>query len=103
MLESIRKSRTRKSAAPSEQRFFWILDSASGQSDAIMARHHHVSRSTVVLCIQKFLPFGLEAASGNCPGLASRGSYRTTRLPGCRTALAKSRKNWAIPSVLSNK
>jgi len=43
------------------------LDSAAGQSDESIARHHHVSRSTVVLCIEKFLQFGLDAALGELP------------------------------------
>jgi len=43
------------------------LESRSGQSDEAIARHHHVSRSTVVLCIQKFLQFGLDAALGELP------------------------------------
>src|SRR5262249_55599144 len=45
----------------------FLLDSRSGQSDEAIARHHHVSRSTVVTCIQKFLQFGLEAALGELP------------------------------------
>jgi transposase len=43
------------------------LDSLSGQSDEAIAQHHHVSRSSVVLCIQKFLQFGLDAALGELP------------------------------------
>ena len=45
----------------------WVMDSRSGQSDEAIARHHHVSRSTVVLCIQKFLQFGLDAALESLP------------------------------------
>ena len=50
----------RRSGAP-------LLDSRAGRSDGTIARHHHVSRSTVVACIQKFLQFGLEAALGDLP------------------------------------
>src|SRR5260221_2853888 len=39
----------------------------SGQCDESIARRHHVSRSTVVLCIQKCLQFGLDAALGESP------------------------------------
>jgi len=65
MLESVRKSRTDEKRRT--QRAAFLLDSAAGQSDETIARHHHVSRSTVVLCIQKFLQFGLDAALGELP------------------------------------
>jgi transposase len=64
-LESIRKSRTEEKRRTLRAAF--LLDSLSGQSDEAIARHHHVSRSTVVTCIQKFLQFGLEAALGELP------------------------------------
>ena len=64
-LESIRKSRTEEKRRT--QRAGFLLDSASGQSDEAIARRYHVSRSTVVLCIQKFLQFGLDAALGELP------------------------------------
>jgi transposase len=64
-LESIRKSRTEEKRRILRAAF--LLDSLSGQSDEAIARHHHVSRSTVVLCIQKFLQFGLDAALGELP------------------------------------
>src|SRR5215471_9424876 len=61
-LESIRKSRTEEKRRTLRAAF--LLDSLSGQSDEAIAQHHHVSRSTVVLCIQKFLQF----RSGRSPG-----------------------------------
>ncbi|MGH3783791.1 MAG: helix-turn-helix domain-containing protein, partial [Pseudonocardiaceae bacterium] len=64
-LESIRKSRTGQKRRTLRAAF--LLDSRSGQSDEAIARHHHVSRSTVVTCIQKFLQFGMEAALGELP------------------------------------
>ncbi len=64
-LESIRKSRTEEKRRTLRAAF--LLDSLSGQSDETIARRHHVSRSTVVLCIQKCLQFGLEAALGELP------------------------------------
>jgi transposase len=64
-LESIRKSRTEENRRTLREAF--LLDSLSGQTDEAIARHHHVSRSTVVLCIQKFLQFGLDAALGELP------------------------------------
>ena len=48
------------------QQSCWIR--GSGQSDESIARCHHVSRSTVVLCIGKCLQFGLDAAMGELPG-----------------------------------
>ena len=64
-LESIRKSRTEEKRRTLRAAF--LLDSLSGQSDEAIARHHHVSRSTVVLCIQKCLEFGLDAALAELP------------------------------------
>src|SRR5882757_8945026 len=64
-LESIRKSRTEEKRRT--LRAALLLDSLSGQSDESIARRHHVSRSTVVLCIQKCLQFGLDAALGELP------------------------------------
>src|SRR5438128_2179732 len=64
-LASICKSRTEEKRRTLRAAF--LLDSRSGQSDETIARHHHVSRSTVVLCIQKFLQFGLDAALGELP------------------------------------
>jgi transposase len=64
-LESIRKSRTAQKRRSLRAAF--LLDSLAGQSDEAIARHHHVSRSTVVLCIQKVLQFGLDAALGELP------------------------------------
>lgn len=64
-LESIRKSRTAEKRRTLRAAF--LLDARAGQSDGAIARHHHVSRSTVVACIQKFLQFGLEAALGELP------------------------------------
>ena len=64
-LQFIRKSRTEEKRRTLRAAF--LLDSRAGQSDGAIARHHHVSRSTVVACIQKFLQFGLEAALGDLP------------------------------------
>ncbi len=64
-LESIRKSRTEEKRRTLRAAF--LLDSQSGQTDEAIARHHPVSRSTVVLCVGKFLQFGLEAALGELP------------------------------------
>src|SRR6266849_1291558 len=64
-LESIRKSRTEEKRRT--VRAALLLDSLSGQSDETIAQRLHISRSTVVLCIQKCLQFGLEAALGELP------------------------------------
>lgn len=64
-LESVRKSRTEEKRRT--LRAAILLDSLSGQSDETIARHHRVSRGTVVLCIQKCLDFGLDAALGELP------------------------------------
>lgn len=64
-LESIRKSRTEEKRRTLRAAF--LLDSLAGQSDEAIARRHHVSRSTVVLCIHKFLEFGLDAALAELP------------------------------------
>ena len=64
-LKSLGKSRTEEKRRT--LRAAILLASLSGQSDEAIARHHHVSRSTVVLCIQKCLQFGLDAALGELP------------------------------------
>jgi transposase len=64
-LESFRKSRTEEKRRP--VRAALLLDSLSGQSDEAIARSHHISRSTVVLCIKKCLQFGLDAALEELP------------------------------------
>lgn len=64
-LESIRKSRTEEKRRTLRAAF--LLDSLSGQSDETIARQHQVSRSTVVLCLQKCTQFGLDAALGELP------------------------------------
>ncbi len=79
-LESIRTSRTERKRRALRAAF--QLDSLAGQSDEAIARHHRVSRSTVVLCIQKCLEFGVEAALAGYLARASRGNCPTTRLLG---------------------
>jgi transposase len=64
-LESIAKSRTEEKRRT--QRAAILLASLSGQSDETIARHHRVSRGTVVLGIRKCLQFGLDAALGELP------------------------------------
>lgn len=64
-LESIRKSRTEEKRRT--VRAALLLDALSGQSDETIARRHHISRGTVVLCIRKCLQFGLDAALGELP------------------------------------
>lgn len=64
-LESIRASRTEEKRRT--LRAAVLLDSLSGESDETIARYHHVSRSTVVLCIHKCLQFGVAAALGELP------------------------------------
>jgi len=64
-LESVGKSRTEEKRRT--LRAAILLASLAGQSDEAIAQHHHVSRSTVVLCIQKCLQFGLDTALGELP------------------------------------
>src|SRR6202163_3615677 len=64
-LEAIRKSRTEEKCR--SHRAAFLLDSLSGQSDQTIAEHHHISRGTVVLCIQKCLEFGVDAALAELP------------------------------------
>jgi len=64
-LQSIHKSR--KQEKRRVLRATILLESAAGTSDEAIARHHSISRSTVVLCIQKCLQFGLDAALGELP------------------------------------
>jgi len=64
-LEPIHKSR--KEQKRRVLRATILLESAAGNSDEAIARHHLISRSTVVLCIQKYLQFGLDAALMELP------------------------------------
>ena len=64
-LESIHKSR--KEQKRRVLRAAILLESAEGYSDEAIARHHFISRSTVVLCIHKYLQFGLDAALRELP------------------------------------
>ena len=64
-LGSISKSRTEEKRRT--LRAAILLGSLSGQSDETIAGHLQVSRGTVVLCIRKYLEFGLEAALGELP------------------------------------
>ena len=64
-LDLIRRSRVEEKRR--SLRAAILLDSWSGQSDESIAKRHHVSRSTVVLCIEKCLQFGLDAALEELP------------------------------------
>jgi transposase len=65
MLERIRRSRTEQKRRT--VRAAILLDSVIGLSDQAIAEQHRVNRNTVVLCIQKCLRFGIEAALGELP------------------------------------
>ena len=64
-LDSIRRSRVEEKRRT--LRAAILLDSLTGDSDETIARRHHVSRGTVLLCIEKCLEFGLDAALGELP------------------------------------
>jgi transposase len=64
-LDSIRGSRVEEKRRT--LRAAILLDAWSGQGDDAIAKHHHVSRSTVVLCVSKCLQFGLDSALGELP------------------------------------
>ena len=64
-LETIRKARSDEKRRT--VRAAILLDSLAGLSDQAIARAHRVNRNTVVLCIQKCLRFGVEAALGELP------------------------------------
>ena len=65
MLERLRKSRTEQKRRT--VRAAILLDSVAGLSDQAIARDHGVNRNTVILCIQKCLRFGVQAALGELP------------------------------------
>ena len=65
MLERLRKSRTEQKRRT--VRAAILLDSVAGLSDQAIARAHRVNRNTVILCIQKCLRFGVQAALGELP------------------------------------
>lgn len=64
-LQGIRRSRTEQKRRT--VRAAILLDAAAGFSDGAMARSQGVNRNSVLLCVQKYLRFGLEAALGELP------------------------------------
>lgn len=65
-LQAIRRARTEEKRRT--VRAGILLDAASGKmSDQAIARAHAVNRNTVVLCVNKCLRFGWEAALGELP------------------------------------
>ncbi len=64
-LEMIRRSRTEEKGRT--VRAAILLDAADGVSDKTNATVRQVNRNTVLLCVRKYLRFGLEAALGELP------------------------------------
>jgi transposase len=64
-LETIRRSRTEERRRT--VRAAILLDAANGVSDQANAAARQVNRNTVILCVRKYLGFGLEAALGELP------------------------------------
>jgi transposase len=64
-LEAIRRSRSEEKRRTIRAAI--LLDTAAGKSDGAIARAQGVNRNTVLLCVQKYLGFGLEAALGELP------------------------------------
>ena len=64
-LETIRRSRTEEKRRT--VRAAILLDAANGMADKANAAARQVNRNTVVLCLRKYLGFGLEAALGELP------------------------------------
>lgn len=65
VLEVVRKSRTEEKRRTIRAAI--LLDAASGLADHANAAAQRVNRNTVVLCIRKYLRFGLDAAPGDLP------------------------------------
>jgi transposase len=65
LLEALRRSRTEEKRRT--LRAAILLDAAGGLGDSANAAAQQVNRNTVVLCIRKYLRFGLEAALGDLP------------------------------------
>ena len=65
LLESIRRSRSDEKRRT--VRASILLNAADGLGDQANAKANRVNRNTVVLCVQKYLRFGLEAALGELP------------------------------------
>jgi transposase len=64
-LETISRSRTEERRRT--VRAAILLDAANGVSDQANAAARQVNRNTVILCVRKYLGFGLEAALGELP------------------------------------
>jgi transposase len=65
LLEVIRRSRTEEKRRTIRAAI--LLDAAGGVGDQANAAAQNVNRNTVVLCIGKYLRFGLDAALGDLP------------------------------------
>lgn len=65
LLEAIRRSRTEEKRRTIRAAI--LLDAAGGVGDQANADAQKVNRNTVVLCIGKYLRFGLDAALGDLP------------------------------------
>src|ERR1700688_82609 len=64
-LETIRRSRTEEQRR--NARAAILLNAADGMTDRANAAARQGNRNTVVLCVRKYLGFGLEAALGELP------------------------------------
>ena len=64
-LEAIRRSRTEEKRRT--VRAAILLDAAAGVSDKANATARQLNRNTVVLCVSRYLRFGLDAALGELP------------------------------------
>jgi hypothetical protein len=64
-LETIRRSRTEERRRTIRAAI--LLDAPDGITDQANAEARQVNRNTVVLCVRKYLGFGLQAALGELP------------------------------------
>ena len=95
MLERLRNSRTEQKRRA--VRAAILLEPVAGLSDQAIARDHGVNRNTVILCIQKCLRFGVQAAWENCRVRANRVGFRMRQWLGFRTLPVGSLRSWAMP------
>ncbi len=98
MLERLCKSRTEQKRRT--VRAAILLDSVAGLSDQAIARAHRVNRNTVILCIQKCLRFGVQAALGECRVRANRVGFRMRRCLGSELRLSETPGVRLCPRVM---
>ena len=97
-LEMIRRSRTEQRRRT--VRAAILLDAADGMTDQANALARQVNRNTVVLCVRKYLGFGLEAALGELPIGQAQTSFRRGHCLDTESGVPEAEGSGLCPGVV---